>query len=217
MAELPGPVPALDARGEIIPELVLTASDFAAPESIVADAVVDDLPNLVEDLLTPAQAAMHAAEPAPEPSLIRSSSCPWSRTPTSWNSARSRRPTTRTRSRTSPSSCRSSRTSPPMSHRGRRSRPINPSKRGMPRRPTLSPRWKRPPPSRLRHRSLRPWCACAGRRARAADSRRAATGRHYRAARGRPRRAVAAPLARQGQGQQVHEDRRRARENAARN
>ena len=36
---------------------------------------------------------------------------------------------------------------------------MNPSKRGMPRRPTLSPRWKRPPPSRLRHshRSLRPW------------------------------------------------------------
>lgn len=66
--ELPGPVPVLDARGEVIPELAFSpAPEAVAPEPVAPEPVIDDLPTLVEDLLTPAQAAMHAPEPTPEP------------------------------------------------------------------------------------------------------------------------------------------------------
>lgn len=58
--ELPGPVPVLDARGEVIPELAVSAApEVMAPGPVAAEPVLDDLPNLVEELLTPAQAAMH--------------------------------------------------------------------------------------------------------------------------------------------------------------
>jgi len=62
--ELPGPVPVLDTRGEVVPELAFSARrEEVAPEPVVAEPVIDDLPNLVEELLTPAQAAMQVEEP----------------------------------------------------------------------------------------------------------------------------------------------------------